>query len=443
MKIAIIGTGYAGLVSGTCFADLGHDVTCVDVVEEKIAGLKRGVVPIYEPGLEELCKRNTQEGRLHFTTDLADAVREADAVFLALPTPQGEDGSADLSYVLDVADKLGPLIKAGAVIVDKSTVPVGTAELVREHIARGATEQFDVVSNPEFLREGDAIRDFLQPDRIVVGVSSKRARKIMEELYSPLVRAGYKLLIMDERSAELTKYAANSFLALKINYINEIANICERVGADVEAVRQGLGSDERIGMRFLNPSIGYGGSCFPKDSQALVLTAQQHGYDFSMLQMVIDHNKARPQLMTERLAAYFGGHEQLRDKTIALWGLAFKAETDDIRQSPAVAVAQALIAAGARVQAYDPEAVENTKRQLGEQPLLTYAPDEFTALRGADALVVATEWPQFSAVSLAQVKQALKNPVIFDGRNMFGLEAMQAAGFYYESIGRKTIRPTA
>jgi UDPglucose 6-dehydrogenase len=438
-KIAIVGTGYVGLVTGTCFAELGNDVTCVDIDEAKVTRMRQGQVPIYEPGLEELFNRNIAEDRLRFTTNLAEAVQDAEVIFLALPTPPGEDGSADLSYVLGVADNLGPLLKSYAVIVDKSTVPVGTAEKVRERIAKGAAVDFDVVSNPEFLREGVAVEDFLKPDRVVIGAGSDRAAKVMIELYEAITDEDRPLLLMNERSAEITKYAANSFLATKITFINQIANLCERVGADVEAVRKGVGSDPRIGYRFLYPGIGYGGSCFPKDVLALIHTANEHGYELELLQTVVDHNRDQAKVFIEKIKKYFSG--DVNGKTFALWGLAFKPDTDDIREAPALMIINALTSAGANVVAYDPEAIENTKRRFEGNDKLTFSKDELTALQDADALIVSTEWKQFAGVSFDQIKAGLKEPVIFDGRNIYSLDAAKEAGVYYESVGRPIVRP--
>lgn len=439
MRVVIVGAGYVGLVTGTCFAEAGNDVVCVDIDERKVLRMQRGEVPIYEPGLEELFARNLATGRLRFTTDLAQAAPGADVIFLALPTPPGEDGSADLSYILDVAEQLGPMLEDYTVVVNKSTVPVGTAELVRERIAARTNAEFDVVSNPEFLREGFAIQDFMQPDRIVLGVSSERAKQVMAELYASIAADKHPVFYMDERSAELTKYAANSFLALKITFMNEIANLCERLGADVDAVREGVGSDERIGRRFLYAGIGYGGSCFPKDVQALKHTASQFGYDFQLLQTVIDLNTAQQKALTRKVLHYYGG--DIAGKTFALWGLAFKANTDDIRQSPALGMARDLLAAGAKVQAYDPKAMDNARRELGEQPGLTFADDAFAALHGADALLIATEWAEFREAPLEQVRQALGRPVVFDGRNLLNTDDARQAGLRYESIGRASVEP--
>lgn len=438
-KVVVVGTGYVGLVTGTCFAEVGNTVVCVDIDEQKIAQMQHGEVPIYEPGLEELFTKNIAASRLHFTTDLAAAVNEADVIFLALPTPPGEDGSADLSYVLGVAEQLGPLLNKYTVIVDKSTVPVGTAELVRANIAAGASVTFDVVSNPEFLREGLAISDFMHPDRVVLGVSAQKARAIMQELYEPIVADGQPIYFMDERSAELTKYAANSFLALKITFMNEIANLCERVGADVDAVRQGIGSDERIGHRFLYAGIGYGGSCFPKDVQALLHTSSQHDYAFKLLETVIGLNTKQQHVLTEKALRYYG--DSVKGKTFALWGLAFKANTDDIRQSPALVIIQDLLRAGARVQVYDPEAMRHVQKLFGDDAEVSFAKDQYAALQGADALFIATDWKAFKDASLARIASELNSPVVFDGRNIFSLEAASQAGIRYESIGRATIEP--
>ncbi len=438
-KVTIVGTGYVGLVTGTCFAELGNDVICVDIDEAKVRRMQDGQIPIYEPGLEDVFKRNIAENRLHFTTDLQSAVTKAEVIFLALPTPPGEDGSADLSYVLGVADKLGPLLNDYAVIVDKSTVPVGTAEKVRDRIATGATVEFDVVSNPEFLREGVAVEDFMKPDRVVIGTGSERAAKVMSDLYEPITDENHPLLLMNERSAEVTKYAANSFLATKITFINQIANLCERAGADVEAVRKGIGSDPRIGYRFLYPGIGYGGSCFPKDVLALIHTASEFDYELELLQTVVEHNRDQAKVFIEKIKKYFQGG--LDGKVFALWGLAFKPDTDDIREAPSLTIIEALTAAGAKIVAYDPEAIENVKRLFAGNDKLTFADDELVALQGADALIVATEWKQFAGADLKAVAAALKQPVVFDGRNIFELSAVKAAGLYYESIGRPTVTP--
>ena len=436
-KITIIGTGYVGLVTGTCFAELGNDVTCVDVDEQKVSMMNQGRVPLYEPGLEEVFQRNQRAGRLRATLDLPAALKGSSIIFLALPTPMGDDGSANLSYIFAVADTLGPLLEEYTVIIDKSTVPVGTAEQVRARIAANTTVDFDVVSNPEFLREGLALQDFMHPDRVVIGSSSDKARAVMAELYEPITRNDHPLYFMSERSAEMTKYAANSFLAAKITFMNQIANLCERIDANVDDVRLGVGSDSRIGHKFLYPGIGYGGSCFPKDVQALIHTAQDHGYDLQLLKTVIDNNQAQKKVLTSKVLNYF--NNDLEGKTLALWGLAFKPETDDIREAPAIEMIRSLTAAGATVRAYDPEAMENIKKLLGDNDRLHLVADEYAAADGADALLIVTEWSQFASVSLDRIKELLTQPVIFDGRNMFPIETMRAAGFYYESIGRPLV----
>jgi UDPglucose 6-dehydrogenase len=438
-NIVVIGTGYVGLVSGTCFAELGNQVTCVDINEPKVRQMQAGHIPIFEPGLEELFTRNIAANRLRFTTELARVVPAADIIFLALPTPPNEDGSADLSYVLAVADQLGPMLADYTVIVTKSTVPVGTGAQVEKHITAAPGATFAVVSNPEFLREGVAVRDFMKPGRVVIGTDSERARTVMGELYSPLTSPDHPIICMDRRSAELTKYAANSFLALKISFMNEVANLCERVNADVDAVRRGIGSDERIGHHFLYAGIGYGGSCFPKDVQALLHTSREHGYDFDLLDTIITLNSKQQGVLTEKVLKHFGN--DIAGKTFALWGVAFKANTDDIRQAPALGIIRDLIAAGARVQAYDPEAAENARQHFGGTPNLHFAKDEFAALKNADALLVATEWPQFRAAPLDKIKQLLKTPTVFDGRNIFSASDMRAHGFYYEGIGRPGSSP--
>jgi UDPglucose 6-dehydrogenase len=434
MKIAVVGTGYVGLVTGTCLAETGNYVSCVDIDQEKVAKLRNGIVPIYEPGLEAIFERNIKENRLHFTTSLAEGIKDAQVIFLALPTPPGEDGSADLQYVLQVADQLGPLLERYTVIVDKSTVPVGTSEKVRARIAQKARVDFDVVSNPEFLREGVAVEDFMKPDRVVVGTSSEQARKIMDTLFAPLVRQGNPILFMDERSAELTKYAANAFLATKITFMNEVANLCERLGADVDQVRRGVGTDSRIGNRFLFAGIGYGGSCFPKDVQALSLSSQQANYDFRILNAVMRVNTEQKTKLIPQMEQYFGS---LQGGTIALWGLAFKPYTDDIREAPALENIRLLLEKGAKVRAYDPEAMPNVQKVLGNQ--ITYCKDEYEALQGADTLLIATEWPVFRTPDFDRIKQTLKHKVIFDGRNLFNLNLMNELGITYFSIGRKGI----
>ncbi|MDA0714212.1 MAG: UDP-glucose/GDP-mannose dehydrogenase family protein [Bacteroidetes bacterium] len=436
MKIAVVGTGYVGLVTGTCLAETGNDVTCVDIDQEKIEKMKGGIVPIYEPHLDVLFHRNIKQGRLRFTTDLKEAVESAKVIFLALPTPPGEDGSADLSYVLNAAREIGPMINEFKVIVDKSTVPVGTADLVKAEVAKDAREQFAVVSNPEFLREGFAVDDFMKPDRVVVGTSSEKAKKVMEELYKPFIRQGNPLIFMDERSAELTKYAANAFLAAKITFMNEIANFCELVGADVDKVRLGIGTDERIGKRFLFPGIGYGGSCFPKDVLALQHSGQKAGMDFQILDAVLAVNNAQRLRLMAKVEEHFG--KDLKGKHFALWGLAFKPDTDDIREAPALYMVDALLSKGAKVTAFDPEAMENVKKSHGDK--IQLASNEYEALEGTDALIIATEWSVFRNPDFNKVKTLMPSHTIFDGRNLYDLETMRDHGFTYYSIGRKLIK---
>ena len=441
MKIAVIGTGYVGLVTGTCFAETGNYVTCVDIDVNKVEKLSSGQITIFEPGLEKLFLRNQKEGRLFFTTSIEDAIKDAKIIFLALPTPPGEDGSADLSYILNVANKLGTLLQSNdyKVIVDKSTVPVGTAEKVRQAILSTAStdiaDAFDVVSNPEFLREGVAVEDFMKPDRVVIGTTSDKSIKIMNELYAPFVRQGNPVIFMDEKSAELTKYAANSFLAVKITFMNEIAQLCERLGADVDMVRKGIGSDERIGKRFLFPGIGYGGSCFPKDVQALSKSSKEVAYDFSILDAVMKVNELQKLHLIPKIEQYFNG--DLKGKHFALWGLAFKPNTDDIREAPAFYMIDALIEKGATVSAFDPEAMANSKQVLGNK--VSFVENQYDALKNADALLIATEWNEFRTPDFEKVSATLKNKVIFDGRNLFDLSAMQQLGYHYESVGRKKI----
>lgn len=437
MKIAVVGTGYVGLVTGTCFAETGNDVTCIDINAEKVASLKNGVLPIYEPDLDLLFERNTKAGRLTFTTSLAEGIEGAKVIFLALPTPPGEDGSADLKYILQVAEDLGPILKEYAVIVDKSTVPVGTADKVTAALLKtGKREMFDVVSNPEFLREGVAVEDFLKPERVVIGTSSHKAEEVMTRLYEPFVRQGNPIIFMDERSAEMTKYAANAFLATKISFMNEIANLCERVGADVDNVRKGIGTDSRIGKRFLFPGIGYGGSCFPKDVQALHFTANENNYAFQILDAVMQVNDTQRELFLKRILTHFKG--DLKGKTIALWGLAFKPNTDDIREAPATYLIDEFLNAGAAVKAFDPEAMKNVKAIYGEK--VTFVENQYEALENADFLVIATEWNVFRSPDFNKVKDALKMNLIFDGRNLYDLHLMSELGFEYHSIGRKTIQ---
>jgi UDPglucose 6-dehydrogenase len=439
MKIAVVGTGYVGLVTGTCFAETGNHVICVDIDKTKVDKLLAGEITIYEPGLEKLFLRNQKEGRLHFTTLLKDAVKDAQIIFLALPTPPGENGSADLKYILGVAEDLGKLIKPGdyKIIIDKSTVPVGTADKVKATILKnGADEKsFAVVSNPEFLREGVAVDDFMKPDRVVIGTESEKAKKILLDLYAPFVRQGNPIIFMDDKSAELTKYAANSFLATKITFMNEIAQLCERLGADVDMVRKGIGSDERIGKRFLFPGIGYGGSCFPKDVQALVQSASEIDYDFKILNAVMAVNEKQKLHLLPKIKAYFNNN--LKGKKIALWGLAFKPNTDDIREAPALYIIEELLKAGAEVNAYDPEAMNNVKAILGNT--ITFSERQYDALTDADVLVIATEWSEFRTPDFEKIISLLKNKVIFDGRNLFDLKHMEEMGFHYVSVGRKTV----
>ena len=432
MKIAVVGTGYVGLVTGTCFAETGNRVTCVDIDPNKINKLAAGEITIYEPGLEKIFLRNLREGRLQFTTQLQEGIVDAEIIFLALPTPPGEDGSADLRYVLGVAADLGKLLTDYKVIVDKSTVPVGTAEKVQAAIAAHYAGEFDVVSNPEFLREGVAVDDFMKPDRVVIGTQSDRARKVMNDLYAPFVRQGNPIIFMDEKSAELTKYAANSFLATKISFMNEIAQLCERMGADVDMVRRGIGSDDRIGKRFLFPGIGYGGSCFPKDVQALIRSAEDVQYNFSILQAVEAVNERQKKHLLPKIRNHFKGN--LTGVRLALWGLAFKPNTDDIREAPALQLIEALTAEGAIIVAYDPEAMANVKKLVGDQ--IQYAANPYDALVGADALIIATEWSEFRTPDFDRIGETLQHKVIFDGRNLFDVKQMKALGYHYESIGR-------
>ena len=435
MKITVVGTGYVGLVTGTCLAETGNDVVCVDIDEDKVKKMRSGIVPIYEPHLDVLFQRNIKANRLRFTTSLEDGLDTGDIIFLALPTPQDEDGSADLSYVLNVAEEIGKKIKEYKVIVDKSTVPVGTAEKVKETIAKNASCEFDVVSNPEFLREGFAVDDFLKPERIIIGSSSERASKLLRKLYNPYVRSGNPILFMDERSAELTKYAANAFLAAKITFMNEIANYCELVGADVDKVRVGMGTDSRIGNRFLFPGIGYGGSCFPKDVKALQKAGIEKGYNFNILTAVIEVNDTQKVRLIEKIKEYFKGH--LKGKKAALWGLAFKPETDDIREAPSLYMIDALLELGVEISVYDPEAMDNVQSKYGDK--LNYASSMYEATHSADMLIISTEWSIFRTPNFNTLKNNLKEPIIFDGRNRYDVAEMANEGFHYISIGRKTI----
>jgi UDPglucose 6-dehydrogenase len=433
MKIAVIGTGYVGLVSGTCFAETGNYVTCVDINAEKVEKMKHGEIPIFEPGLDVLFDRNIEQERLKFTTDLAEGIRDAEIIFLALPTPPGGDGSADLSYVLGVAKDLSEIITDYKVIVDKSTVPVGTAEKVEKVLSEKLNRDlFDVVSNPEFLREGVAIQDFMKPERVVIGTSSEKAKAKMEMLYKPFVRQGNPIIFMDERSAELTKYAANSFLATKISFMNEIANLCEKVGADVDHVRKGIGTDSRIGKRFLFPGVGYGGSCFPKDVQALYKTSKQNDYEFKILDAVMKVNASQKLKIADQILEYFDS-----PKTVALWGLAFKPNTDDIREAPALYTIDKLLDKGYKIQAYDPEAMSNIKEIYGDKVTLSH--DMYSCLEGADALAIMTEWNVFRTPDFDKIDSLLSEKIIFDGRNLYDLENMQERNYKYYSIGRKDI----
>ncbi|MCA0333865.1 MAG: UDP-glucose/GDP-mannose dehydrogenase family protein [Bacteroidetes bacterium] len=433
MNIAVIGTGYVGLVTGTCFSETGNYVMCVDIDEDKVNRLSAGIITIYEPGLEVMFQRSIEKKRLEFTTDLAKAVHFADIVFLALPTPEGEDGSADLSYVLGVANQLGQLIDSYKIIVDKSTVPVGTAELVHAAIAQHVSpDLFDVVSNPEFLREGVAVDDFMKPDRVVIGTSSDKAREMMHRLYEPFVKQGNPIYMMDERSAELTKYAANSFLATKITFMNEIANLCERVGANVDMVRLGMGSDSRIGKRFLFPGIGYGGSCFPKDVKALAHIAEQNKYDFRILDSVININELQRTILFDKINRFYS--ENLKDKVIAIWGLSFKPNTDDIREAPALYVIDKLLEAGAEVRVFDPEAMNHVRKRYNTS--LYYGIDQYDVLKGCHSLMIMTEWNEFRSPDFEEMKRHIQDKTIFDGRNIFDNTNIKKYGFHYESIGR-------
>ena len=438
MRIAIIGTGYVGLVTGTCFAETGNTVTCIDINESKINALKAGKSPIYEPGLDVLLERNIKEKRISFTTSLQEGIQGAKVIFLALPTPPGKDGSADLQYVLDVAASLSEIITTYMVVVNKSTVPVGTAEKVEAVLSKKLSHDlFDVVSNPEFLREGVAVDDFLKPDRVVIGTSSDRARKVMDELYQPFVRQGNPIHFMDERSSEMTKYAANSYLAMRISFMNEMANLCELTGANVDWVRIGMGGDSRIGKRFLFPGIGYGGSCFPKDVQALAYTARDHNYNFQLVDSVMKVNTAQKLILGKKVKKYF--NNKLSGHTFAIWGLAFKPETDDIRDAPSLELIRELLDSGARVRAYDPEAMDNVKQVFGDK--VYFANDQYDTLIGASALIVVTEWSEFRNPNFEQIADMLVEPVIFDGRNVYSVDKMKELPFYYESIGRKTVNP--
>ncbi|WP_046743500.1 UDP-glucose dehydrogenase family protein [Kordia zhangzhouensis] len=435
MKITVVGTGYVGLVTGTCLAETGNDVLCVDIDKHKVERMQNGEVPIYEPHLDVLFERNIKAERLKFTTSLEEGLTHGQIIFLALPTPEDEDGSADLSYVLGVAENIGKIMTEYKVIVDKSTVPVGTAEKVTEVIAKHAKVDFDVVSNPEFLREGFAVDDFLKPERIVIGSSSEKATQLMERLYKPFVRSGNPILIMDEKSAELTKYASNSFLAAKITFMNEIANFCEKVGADVDKVRIGMGTDSRIGKRFLFPGIGYGGSCFPKDVKALHKSGKDHHYHFQILDAVINVNNKQKTALIPKVVNHLG--DDLSGKTIAIWGLSFKPETDDIREAPSLYIMDELLARGAALQVFDPEAMDNVKRKLGDT--ISYAESMYNATENADALIICTEWSIFRTPNFQKLNENLRQPIIFDGRNLYDVAEMEKEGFTYFSIGRKEV----
>lgn len=436
MKITVIGTGYVGLVTGACLSDVGIEVTCVDIDQNKIDGLKNGILPIYEPGLEEIVKRNYKKGRLNFSTDLGDAIRGSEAAFIAVGTPPGEDGSADLKYVLAVADQIGKTMTDYLVVITKSTVPVGTAEKVRHAVAdaldlRDVDFGFDVASNPEFLKEGAAIDDFMKPDRIVVGVDSDDAQKIMDKLYRPFTLNGHPVIFMDIPSAEMTKYAANAMLATKISFMNDIANLCEKMGADVNWVRKGIGSDPRIGNKFIYPGIGYGGSCFPKDVKALARTGRENGHTMRILEAVEAVNDDQKSVLFNKINAYFGG--ELQGKTVAFWGLSFKPNTDDMREAPSVVLANLLLKAGANVRAYDPVAMEEAKHDLGDT--ITYCESDMDAVQGADALALITEWTEFRVPNWDKVGAAMKTRVVFDGRNLYRREIVGEAGFDYYGIG--------
>lgn len=437
MKIAIVGTGYVGLVTGTCFAEMGIDVTCVDINTEKIENLEKGIVPIYEPGLDDMIARNVQAGRLHFTTDLRSCLDDVEVVFTAVGTPPDEDGSADIKYVLDVARTIGQNIKKHVLVVTKSTVPVGTAKKVRATIQaeldkRGEKIDFDIASNPEFLKEGAAIKDFMSPDRVVVGVESELAKDIMTRLYRPFLLNNFRVIFMDVPSAEMTKYAANAMLATRISFMNDIANLCELIGADVNMVRKGIGSDTRIGQKFLYPGCGYGGSCFPKDVKALIHIGKENGYDMQVIEAVESVNENQKAVLVEKLRKYYGG--ELKGKTIALWGLSFKPETDDMREAPALVVIEKLLAEGCKVQAFDPIAVSECKRRIGET--ITYSSDMYGATQNADALLVVTEWKEFRMPNWETILKGMKKPVIFDGRNIYDPNELENNGFEYFCIGK-------
>ncbi|WP_117883853.1 UDP-glucose dehydrogenase family protein [Aureibaculum luteum] len=436
MNLTVIGTGYVGLVTGTCLADMGNNVTCVDIDEDKVKAMKNGIIPIYEPNLEELFNKNIEGDRLHFTTNLKEAIQNSSVIFLALPTPQDEDGSADLSYVKGVAHDLGKMIKGYKVIINKSTVPVGTSDIVKDIISSHTNVAFDVVSNPEFLREGYAVKDFMEPERIIIGSKSKKAKSILSKLYKPFISTKRPIIFMDERSSELTKYASNCFLATKITFMNEVANLCEIIGSDVDMVRIGMGSDSRIGNRFLYPGIGYGGSCFPKDVNALVKSSDEANYDFKILKSVLDVNVQQKKSLVPKVSRYF--NKNLKGKKVAIWGLAFKPNTDDVREAPAIDVINELLLQDVKITAYDPEAMPNIERIYGDK--IQFGKNAYDILEDADCLLICTEWSEFTQPSFEKIKRLLKNPIIFDGRNMFDLDAMKHNGFHYESVGRKIVK---
>ena len=435
MNVTVIGTGYVGLVTGTCLSDMGNNVTCVDIDKKKVEAMKGGKVPIYEPNLEELFHKNIKGGRLHFTTSFEEGIKDSTIIFLALPTPQDEDGSADLSYVEAVAHDLGKLITDYKVIVNKSTVPVGTSDRVRAIVSSHTDVEFDVVSNPEFLREGFAVKDFLEPQRIIIGSKSEKAKAILAKLYKPFINVNRPIIYMDERSSELTKYASNTFLATKITFMNEVANLCEKIGADVDLVRIGMGSDARIGNRFLFPGIGYGGSCFPKDVNALVRSSDDAEYDFKILKSVLDINQKQKKSLIPKIKKYF--NNDLKGKKVAIWGLAFKPNTDDIREAPSIDVINELLLEGVEISSYDPEAMPNMKRIYDGK--INFCDDAYSALKDSDCLIICTEWSEFISPSFDRMKDLLNKPVVFDGRNIFDLDVMKSHGFYYESVGRKVV----
>ena len=442
MKIAVIGTGYVGLVAGACFADTGNDVICVDINEEKVSALRNGQIPIYEPGLEDLVIRNSKSERLSFTTDLKEAVQKSEIIFIAVGTPQDEDGSADLTHVLAVAKGIGQNMNGYKIIVDKSTVPVGTAALVSKAVREQTKHPFDVVSNPEFLKEGAAIEDFLKPDRVVVGVSSAKAEQVMRELYTPFIRTNNPILVMDVPSAEMTKYAANAMLATRISFMNEISSLCEKVGADIDSVRVGIGTDTRIGMPFLFPGIGYGGSCFPKDVQALIRTAKENDLELRIGKAVEAVNADQKESLVKKIIAHYG-NKNIQGKTFAVWGLAFKPRTDDVREAPAQVVCEQLLNLGAGIQAYDPEAMKTFSQAFGQNSKLIYTESNYSALNNADALIICTEWNAFRQPDFNRIKKSLKQPIIFDGRNIFSLKEMREEGFTYYSVGRPIVKGEA